>query len=289
MSEYNCKKIKKDYQSKNLKNPFFRKKTKDKKPGAWRWWLLISFLFVGFFVWLFFIAPFWSIKKIEINGLTRLPSNELEKIIYEQAGLKRWLIFNQNNIFSFQKSAAEAKIIDNFNFSGIEIKKKLPTTIIINVQERPYSFILQEGSNLFYASADAFVIKEQVVSEDDKKKYFILENKTGTSLINEKNKININNLYLNFIIRLNDELTKHREILVEKNIIDQEYNTVKVKIVDGPLIYFNVNSDINKQIDYLLLVKKEKIGDNFSKTNYIDLRYGEKIFINPDFSQNKTN
>jgi len=283
------KKIKKDYQSKNLKNPFFRKKEKEKKPGVWRWWIIIILFSFILIAWLIFIAPFWNIKKIQINGLTRLPNNELENIIFEQVKAKHGWIFSESNIFVFKKSSAADKIIANYNFSNIEIHKKLPNTLIINVQERPYSFIFQEGSGLFYASADAYVIKDQVVSEEDKKKYFILENKTSNSLINEKYKININNSYLNFAIKLNSALSARHELSIEKSIIDQEYNTIKVKIANGPLIYFNVNDDIEKQIEYLLLVKKEKIGDNFSRTNYIDLRYGEKIFINPDFNQNKTN
>jgi pyruvate/2-oxoglutarate dehydrogenase complex dihydrolipoamide dehydrogenase (E3) component len=59
-----------------------------------------------------------------------------------------------------------------------------------------------------------------------------------------------------------------------------EFNTIKVKFRNGPLVFFNTKTDVVSQIDRLVLVKKEKIGDNFSKTNYIDLRYGSRIFIN---------
>lgn len=277
------RKIKKDYQRKNLRNPFFYKKIKAQSPQRWKWFLVLIPLAIGLIIWFFFAAPVWEIRQIKIDGLSLVPNSELENIVWTQSAQKCDLLFRENNIFLFNKTDLSQQIISHYNFAGIKIEKRLPNTLHLIISERPYAFIFQEGSALFYASPDAYIIREKTVSEENKKKYFILENRNSQSLINEKNKLNLSAEYLNFIFNLNNLLKAKPDLPVEKFIIDQEFNTVKLKIVNGPLVYFNVKGPADSQVNYLSLVKKEKIKDNFSKTNYIDLRYGDRIYINPDF------
>jgi len=213
-----------------------------------------------------------------------LPAAEIEKIVLEQGSESRWLFFKQSNIFIFDDKSVIKKITDNYNFAGLDIKKTWPRTITVKISERPYSFIWQEGSDLFYASSDAYAIKGPTVSDEDQKKYPILENKTGQALIGSRDKINLQDDFLGFFLGLNNELNEHPELEVEKFIIDSEFNTLQVKFLNGPVVYFNTRTMSTDQLTNFLLVKNAKIKDNFSKTNYIDLRYGDKIFINPEFS-----
>lgn len=272
------KRIKKDYQLKNLQNPFRREKKKKGKSFV-KFVIIGIFLLLCFLVWVILASPWLTLKKIEINGLTRLNNSELENLVWSQTQRSKLFIFKQSNIFLFDKQVLVKNILDSYNFAGLEAVKKLPATIELKVSERPFSFIFKEGTNFYYASNDGSIIKEVNVSEDDKKKYLILENNTS-SLINEKNRLILQENYLNFILTLGQELSLHQDLPVERFIIDQEFNTIKVKFLNGPLVYFNVKSGASEQVNRLVLVKNEKIKDNFSKVNYIDLRYGERIFIN---------
>ena len=272
------KRIKKDYQLKNLQNPFRREK-KPKGRGFVKFIIVGLFLLLCFILWTTFASPWVNLNKIEISGLTRFTNSELEKIVWSQTQQTRFFVLKQSNIFLFDEESLVKNILASYNFAGLEVLKKLPTTIELKVSERPFSFIFKEGTNFYYASNDGSVIKEVNVSEDDKKKYLILEN-NASSLINEKNRLVLQENYLNFILALGQELNLHQDLPVERFIIDQEFNTVKVKFLNGPLVYFNVKNGVSEQVNRLVLVKKEKIKDNFSKVNYIDLRYGERIFIN---------
>jgi len=278
------KKIKKDYQHKNLKNPFFRRPKSDKPQYITKLYAAGGILAFILLFWFLFFSFFWNWDKVVIEGLTCLPSEEIEKIVLEQGSESRWLFFRQSNIFVFDDKSVIKKITDNYNFAGLDIKKTWPRTITVKISERPYSFIWQEGGELCYASGDAYAIKGPTVSDEDQKKYPILENKTGQALINSKNKINLQDELLDFFLDLNNELNEHPELEVEKFIIDSEFNTLQVKFLNGPVVYFNTRVASAGQLTNLLLVKNAKIKDNFSKTNYIDLRYGDKIFINPEFS-----
>jgi hypothetical protein len=278
------KKVRKNYQARNLQNPFFHKKPKGKNRRLSRCLTIVGMLGIIFLAWFSLSSAFWRLQTLNITGLTRADSGGLEKIIWNQAESRRWLLFHQSNIFLFDEREAEQEIGANYNFAGVAIRKILPRTLEIHVQERPYAFIYQEGSNLFYAASDGYIIKEPAVSPDDQKKYLILENKNNASLIGGNDKINVGVGYLNFLLDLNNHLAVYSlDLPIERFIIDQEFNTLKVKFASGPLVYFNTQDGAEDQINRLLLVKKEKIKDNFSRTDYIDLRYGSRIFINPDF------
>lgn len=274
------KKIKKDYQCKNLSNPFFHQPKKKTSKKLFACLIICIVIFIIFLFWFFLVAPFWRISNIKVEGLTRISSDEIVSKIKDQEVKSRYGIFKQTNIWLFDEKEAKENILSSYNLAALEIIKRPAKTLIVKVGERPYSFIFQQGNEFFYSAIDAYIIRESVVSEEDKSRYLILENRNTESMIDEKNKINISEAYLNFILELANQITVHPELSVERFVIDQEFNTIKVKFRDGPLVYFNTKTDAKAQIERLVLVKKEKIKDNFSKTNYIDLRYGDRIFIN---------
>jgi cell division septal protein FtsQ len=278
------KKIKKDYQCKNLCNPFFARKPKGKKRGRTKWLILALLILLAALAWFWFASPFWRFNQIEINGLTRASRQSAEEIINQLASERKLLFFRQSNIFLFDEETAQEQILQEYNLIKVTLKKKLPKTLVITVQERPYAFIYQEGGNYFHASADAYIIRDPAVTEEDKTKYFTVENKTATSLIDAADRLSLKENYVNFILSLGNQLWGNPDLPLEKIIVDQEFNMATAKLVNGPAVYFSSSVGVQEQIDRLLLVKREKIKDNFSKTNYIDLRYGERIFINPDFN-----
>ncbi|MDD3939409.1 MAG: FtsQ-type POTRA domain-containing protein [Patescibacteria group bacterium] len=271
--------IKADYQAKNLKNPFYRS-PKKKKKGSLRILLFLIPIFLIALTYLFFSAPFFKINKMEITGLERIEKQEINNIFEEQKNNKKVLFLKESNFFVFDKKAFEDRLINEYNFSKIKVRKKIPNTISIVISERPYAFIFQEGTSFYFASADAYIIKDEAVSEESKKKYFILENRSQIVKVAENGKISIKSDYLDFIFALYSQLLKYPELRPERLIIEQELNSVLVEFNEGPLVYFNSQKDPIIQVDDLALVKKEKIGDNFNSTKYIDLRYGNMIYIN---------
>lgn len=270
--------IKKDYQRKNLGNPFFCKKKKAVSKKAITLIVAGITIAIGALIWFFCAAPLWRLHDIKVEGLTRFSAGELEQKIWEQAGKRRSLIFHQNNLLLFNDNEVTANILAAYNFADLKIEKKLFHTLIVKVSERPYAFIFQQGNNFFYASPEAYVIREAQVSEEDKSRYLILENRDGSDLLGDGNQIKLPEGYLTFLISLGNALGSRPELKVDRFIIDHEYNTIKVKFNEGPLVYFSTYLDPGEQIERLLLVKKEKIKDNFKQLDHIDLRYGDKIY-----------
>ena len=280
MKKKTGKRIRADYQAKNLKNPFYRSPKKE-RTGKWRLLIrLFIFLIILALIWFVFAAPFLIISKIELSGLERVDQSEIIALVETQKENKKLLFFKESNFFLFNKEGLINKINDKYNFSSINISKKLPNTLLITISERPYSFIFQEGTNFFYASADGYVIKDEAVKDEDKNKYFILENRSQIVSVSSRGKINIKADYLEFVFAVKDKLAQFSDLVPDRFIIEQELNSLLVDFKDGPVVYFNVQKDPELQVEDLALVKREKIRDNFSITNYIDLRYGEMIYIN---------
>lgn len=269
--------IKADYQAKNLKNPFFYRASRGE--GVF-WVFLALFLAISVLIWFLFFSSFFMINKTEISGLSRVDESEINQLIEDQLDKKKFFFLSQRNIFLLSKEELSTSILEDYNFSEIVIKKSIPKTLKVNLSERPYAFIFKEGEDYYYASKDAYIIKDEPVSEEDMEKYFILENKSKLIRISESAKINLKNDYLDFVFRLNEALDYEAELNPNKYIIEQELNSLILDFKDGPLVYFNLDKDPVQQFEDLSIVKKEKIGDNFSKLNYIDMRYGDLIYIN---------
>lgn len=272
--------IKKDYQTKNLKNPFFRSHKDGKKPRT----IGIGFYIAGIlFIILFilyglFLSPLFTINNIKINGLGRLPESAISQRLWDQTNKKSIWPLTQKNLLLFKTKDAEEDLMANFNFSKIKINKQLFNSLSVDIEERPYAFIWQEQGTSYYSDSKGFIIKDSQVNPDDLSKFPVIENQTPDSLI-ENDYLKIDPSYLTFIFAVKSVAEKNPETAIAKFMVSQELNTIKVQFQDGLLAYFSIKDDAAKQIDKFLIVKKEKIKDNLSKINYVDLRYGDKVYI----------
>lgn len=273
------RKLKTDYQAKNLRNPFFYNRKKDIKGGK-RWLFLLAIVGLFGLIWFFLGSSVWKIENIEIVGLNRVSNDRIISIIKEREVNNKMLFFKESNIFLMNKDDLTQDILGQYNFANLKIDKKLPNTIKVVISERPYSFIFQEGSDMYYASREGYIIKDENVKDEDRNKYFILENKSDSVSINSKGKINLNEEYLNFVFSLSENLSLYSDLNPEKYIVEQELNSLIVDFAEGPIVYFNIKNDPIVQVENLALVKREKIRDNFNTVEYIDMRYGDRMFIN---------
>jgi cell division septal protein FtsQ len=270
-------KIKKDYQVKNLRNPFFnRQQTTPGQRLKWRWYIIGSFTLLIALIYLLFLSPLFIIKTVIINGYSRVPEGSLENTIWQQTSQKLIWPFKQSNLWLFKSQQASNTLTSSFNLSKVTISKSLFNTLKINIEERPYAFIWQEQGAYSYSDNQGVIIN-QPVGSDDLKKMIIIANESSSTMISN-GKINLYPEYLTFIFNLEGSLSKYPDFKIDHFIIDQDFWTVKVQLVNGPKLYFNIKDSIDKQIEKLLVVKNEKIKGNFSKTDYIDLRYGDKIY-----------
>ena len=291
-----------DYHNRDLSNPFFRQKKKKRinfsaETMPLRKKLFIAEIIILFLgaIWLAGFSSIFSIKKIEITGLARISGQEIENSVWQQTKLNKFLFIPQKNLIFFDKSVLAKKLNADYSFEKIIINKKLLHTLSIDIQEKSYAFIWNEADKYYYTDMDGYLISEVSPLDIKVKKYPIISNESEKKIESENQggveKINIDSNLINYIINLFNNFPSDSEkqqegsdapksLKIEKFAIDlnKEPNTVKVVLVYGPAILFNTNEAIDKQIEKLLLVKNEKLKDDFYNKQSIDLRYGSSIY-----------
>ena len=95
------------------------------------------------FVYFFLLSDNFFIKAINISGNENIPKNDLQKIVRARLEQKRWLIFPGKNILLFDKQDLISDIEDKYIIENIKIKKKLPFTLSIELEEKLARVVLR--------------------------------------------------------------------------------------------------------------------------------------------------
>lgn len=276
-----------DYSNRKLENPFFRKKRRRKfklpkisiGESGFKKKLIIALtiLLASFVLWFFLFSSFFKITSISIRGLSRVSVEEVEDISWQQTQNRRFLLGSQKNIFLFSKNKYINNLKEKYTFENIEVEKKLPNELIIKIQEKSYAYIWIENDKYYYCDIDGYIIHEISPLDIKEKRYPLILNK-GSSKADES-KVNIDSKNIEYIINLFNEFAENNyELNIERFIVDDEKDTIQLDLESGPIVYFNTNEDAKKQISKLVILKNERLKDDFNTKNYIDLRYGERIY-----------
>lgn len=272
------------YGSRDYTNPFFQQRKKTRiniEPlFSWKFKLAVALIIVTGLAsaWFFLYSPVFRIKNIDISGEGRfVPTDKIRSEVQSQIDNNMFVLWPQKNIFFFNTEKSLANLKTKYSFDQLSINKKLPSTLDVQYQEKQYSIIWQENEKYYYIDNSGSVIGEASPAEITQKDYPIIINFTGININN--NQAIIDSKYLVYTNNLFQELKKHSEELkVQHFIVDNEINTVKVALQSGPQIYFNTDENIDKQINKLLIVKREKIQDTFNNKLYIDVRLGDAVY-----------
>jgi cell division septal protein FtsQ len=279
------KSVKKDYQQKSLNNPFFRRRQKKKSPGhksrrSLFLVLIFLLLLISALFYLFFISNNFSLQKIEVNGLTRSSDESLVAMAWTQSEESKLIFLKQTNLFCFNIHELQADLRDNFSFADLSIKQKWPHTLIINVEERSLAFIWQDGDKSLFSDRYGCLIPEVSPGPEDLKKYPILVPIAKDDYILDNNCLNINNdYYLTSMLSLDKKIRVYNNLNVKDYVLESEFNTLTIDLEAGPKVYFNIKNDLDKQVKKLVVIKREKPEVEFKILEYIDLRYGDRVYF----------
>lgn len=271
------------YQSKKYNNPFFqkdKKRSSQYQPNIKKKRLLFVAvsLFFCVLIWFFVYSDFFSIKSTEIKEGGRLDTQEIEKTVWAQINSAFYAFLPQKNIFLFNAKRLEDSLGRQFILNDFSIKKKIPSKLIIRVAEKKYYLIWQEDDRYYYGAKQGSLIAELPnVLEINRNEYPIIQNQKSEKL--SENLANIESVYVGYILDLFAKLKTYPELLPDFFIVDNEKSVVKLKLIDGPKIYFNINESAEKQINKVLVLKNEKLKESFLNKEYIDVRLGDSIYF----------
>lgn len=279
------------YSQKIYGNPYFRKRRKIRRLSL-KVKLIIAgiIIILGGIFWLLLFHSFFIIDNIIIRGSSRVEAegerieeSKIKSLIKQQLLEKRLLFFNQNNIFAFNKKRAKKEILKKYYVSNLKINKKLPRTIEINFTEKIAAAVWSENDKYYYIDDAGDILYEIEALEINTEDFIILKNKNEQSKIKTSGltkKLTVGEGYIDFCLMLARKV-KDSDILLTYNIfiINEDESTAEIHLVQGPIIYFNIEENLDKQFKKLEILLTEKVkGEMLKKIEYIDLRFGDKIY-----------
>lgn len=111
---------------------------------------VILFLLIVIAVCLFLLSPIFNLKNVNIIGNSVVSSEE----ILASSGL-----VNDNSIFKINKASIIKKIKKNPYIESANIKRKIPSTINIEVVERETRFMLEFANAYVYINSQGYMLE----------------------------------------------------------------------------------------------------------------------------------
>lgn len=274
------KKIRKfDYSKKKLENPFFKRREKINRASNLKIKIIIVLiaLFICFILWFLYFSTSLRITEISIDGLGRVPNEEVYALVEEQIGSKKFFILPQKNLFLFDELEFFNLLKNKYRFEEVIISKSWPHKLEIKIKEKPFACIWNEGDKYYYVDSDGFILEEINPLDIKKEKYTLIRNESEKKISDYK--IQVDKKYMESAQELFRKLgDSSLGINIEKFIIDENIDTIKLKTEEGVKISFSTKNDLNKQIEKLIIIIREKLKEDFATKKYIDLRFGDKVY-----------
>lgn len=129
-----------------------RKQKREKRYKILKSILKILFLFaiiIGILLFLF-VSPVFNIKNIEVSGNKKINTDEIKSVSK---------INLEENILKFSSKEIKKNIKENAYIDTVEIKRKIPNTVQINVTERKVKYQLEYGNAFAYIDENGYILE----------------------------------------------------------------------------------------------------------------------------------
>lgn len=220
----------------------------------------IMVLLIAVLVTLCLKLTYFNIKYVNVSNNYTIASNEIIK----ESGIQK-----NTNIFYMNSKNIKNNILNNPYILSVDIHKKLPNTVNINVNERKAVFYVQNDSNKF-AVIDRYgtvlEIKDNIDNMNLIKIIGINTSKVsiGKIVLSDNKKLNIINILTDII--MNNEVCKNIKVVDITDTMDLKtyYNDMCIKLGSSEDLQKKLNRAINIITDKNLSASKGYVDVSFN-------------------------
>ncbi|MEI6288464.1 MAG: cell division protein FtsQ/DivIB [bacterium] len=262
--------LKKDYQKKDFTNPYFNR-PHQKKIGFNT--ILYLKIIAGLLVlYVVFYSDLFRINNVQISTDKLIDNTAFSRAINDNLNSWRFFILPQKNMIFFSAGDLYKQLNSKFKLENLSVSRGWKTVGVWAVS-KPSFLIIYNGQQFYLTDEDGQITAQvdQNLIGDYTDKLPILN--VAQSQINVGDKITSREM-VDFILELNRKAPYY-------SLQARGYETMagdEVTLVTRDLwrAYFDTNQPIDQALNNLSLVLKQQIKNQ--KINYIDLRFGEKVF-----------
>jgi len=252
------------------------------------WLLFIAFLGVN--GWIFLFSDYTKIQKIEIIT-EKLDKKPLEDISNNFRGEFWFKYFSKNNLFLFPRKKLAQTLKDQFKvIRAVKFESKFPDTLVVQIEERQAIVIWCSNDKCFLLDETGLIFYQLQAGEKEGEQFkdynIIIDNGFSESAeINqmiETGQLALISFEIKRLLKEKVDLDIERE-LKTPSIISKE---LRVETTSGWEIYFNLEEDLETQIELLKELLKSGISQNEKESlNYVDLRIAGRAIYNASFEK----
>ncbi len=252
---------------------------------------LVVFIFISLVALLSYIShrPQIRISKVELFGGVLVTQNEIESMLLsEMSGSYFWL-FPKNNSFIYSKDGLEKHLKETFKrIDTINIYRKNLKTLIIEIKERkPVAMwcgdLPSDTEECYFIDQNSTIFAKAPTFSGDA--YFKFYGSTRSLQVDFPTSDPIGKEYIastTEFVEISYFILKTKELLLRPQyLVAKENNEFSLFIADGGEILFDMKIPlviVVQNLKALLRTPALAFSDEVLPVEYIDLRYGNKLF-----------
>jgi len=255
-----------------IKKKIHKKKKKNKSPKI----IILILIIIGITIFAM-ITPIFNITEINVEG-----NHKLEKeTIISLSGLS-----TGENIFRNLKSKVENGIKENPYIKEVTMKRKMPRTVEINIEERQIDYQIKLIDGYVYIDNQGYIL------ENNTKKEKVPTLQGMTTMQDELlNGTRLNTIDLNKLNTINKIMDSIKSIKIENKITSINAEDTNEYILylksENKYIYLGNVSNLNNKILYIQMMLKEEKGNSGIMFINGDLNEGFKPYFREETKENK--
>jgi len=250
------------------------------KPKSW--WqrsrlklLLICILLV---ILALIYSPLFKIKNVIINNTSSiLTYNHVKALLIEYINTPKFYILPQDNLLIFSPQGAKKDLADKLDISKINFERHWPNVLRVTLEEDVVTAIFK-SQDKYYSLNKRGVVIDEIEQTQLEPSLVLIENENipnalvGDQIVEER--------VINFIAELIGEWhTNNVGIMISKIIINNDdLPTLYIVTSEGWQILITIQAPAKEQISNLKTLLVARIKDDQSKLDYVDVRFGNKLF-----------
>lgn len=258
-------------------------RSKRNKTNFGRWIYRAAFLaFFGVIIYIIFFSGKLSVTAVFVSGESELDPNLIISRINSRLDGKYLGVVDRNNILLMRSGKMEDDLRSGFKkIENVEIKRKFPGTILINIQERQTPVIFLGGDR-------GFLVDENGIAYDEFHPEAPQASGNASIILrdNSASEVNLGEAvfekdYIAYLVGIRESMKKEAGIDVDNNYETPSVvsSDVRVKTAEGWKVYFNTDINLKKELDMLNVSLKNKIDEaRRPELEYVDLRSDNKVF-----------
>lgn len=263
---------------------------------------------MGWLIFLFF-SPYFRIENINFGNTNKELQQKIELLLRAEFEKRKFILFSRQNYFVFDTNSLSNQLNATFLLNELEIKKNFPNTLFIKAKEKSDVLALLTNNNAFFVDTKGLVV--DLVPENFKIYSVDTEASATTTIdgmpvnpakielfdeimrkmpvvsITDIKEVNIRDEalsedFVTLILKVYQNLLNKLGVLPQlfniENFKDEE-SKMTVTTKDGWEIYFSTNEPIDSQLENLKVILIEQVGEDRELLNYVDLRFGDKVYF----------